>query len=884
MSIQFSPVSTIAFIDAGIADYQSLALGLLPGVEVVVLDPTQDGVQQITDALNGRSDLSSVQILSHGAPGSLQLGSTQLDSGNLDRYADQLQQWKSSLSDTADILLYGCDLSADGNQFIDRLSHLTGADVAASINPTGNAALGGDWNLEATTGSIEAGSAIKLSTQASYQGLLGKVITVTSSADSGAGSLRAAIGMAQSVDTIRFATSLNNQTIKLTSGQIEIPANKNLTIDGAGANLTISGNNASRIFLLNSTSATPTSLTVQNLTLTNGYTNDRGGAISTTHQGVLTVDNVTFNNNVADKGGGAVFSAFEGTLTVTNSRFNGNVATAGNDERGAGAIAFWGPRAFTIRNSDFVGNKGINGGAVNSLNGKLTIDNSRFINNDTTAAKFDTGKPNDFLRGFGGALYTDRASATTEASGTIQITNSTFEGNKGRSEGGAAYLFTGAQDNVVISGSQFKDNVVSGLTGAKDDGALGGGVAVLSDAPNKGLAIERSSFINNTANSQGGGLWMRNAPATITNSTFSGNKTLGSDFNRVGGGMVLYGPATLLNNTIANNSAGWVAGGVLADKAFKVTAKNTIFYNNTAANGGNDWKIQQQTNRALDDGGGNIQFPNLLSNQFNRFNDSTATANIRIADPKLGALQNNGGGLLTYALLPGSPALDAGVSGAPAIDERGVQRDSKPDVGAVEGVSTGSSPSPSPILSPAPSGSKTLMGRDGKKDVLVGSAGGDVLVGLGGSDLLTGKGGADRFVYTGSSQRRALAGSLARSPDRIADFNFSQGDRFQLDYNGSLATIDRPSGLFNAGAVKGNNLAGAAKAAYADKNRKRSGKQALQGNEALVFGWKGRTYLSVNNGSTAFNPTGDLIANITGAKMRSGDAAAGVLSVGNYFA
>ena len=107
------------------------------------------------------------------------------------------------------------------------------------------------------------------------------------------------------------------------------------------------------------------------------------------------------------------------------------------DERGAGAIAFWGPRNLIVRNSEFTNNEGINGGAINSLAGKVTIENSRFINNNTLGAQFATGQPNDFLRGYGGAVYTDRASSVEEAAGSIRITNSVFQGNKGKREGGA---------------------------------------------------------------------------------------------------------------------------------------------------------------------------------------------------------------------------------------------------------------------------------------------------------------------------------------------------------------------------------------------------------------------------------------------------------------
>ena len=182
------------------------------------------------------------------------------------------------------------------------------------------------------------------------------IITVNNTNDSGAGSLRGAIASAQPGDTINFASGLANQTITLNS-QLTIPVGKSLTIDGANASgLTISGNNANRIFYLDSTSVNPTTLTLKNLQIANGYTPEQGGAILTTHQGRLNLEGMTFTNNVANEGGGAIYTAFEGYLTVTNSVFNGNKATAGNNERAGGAISFHGPNDFTITGSIFTNN------------------------------------------------------------------------------------------------------------------------------------------------------------------------------------------------------------------------------------------------------------------------------------------------------------------------------------------------------------------------------------------------------------------------------------------------------------------------------------------------------------------------------------------------
>jgi predicted outer membrane repeat protein len=691
------------------------------------------------------------------------------------------------------------------------------------------------------------------------------ILTVSTTANSGAGSLREAIASARSGDTIQFAASLANQTITLNS-QIAIDVGKNLIIDGAGAtNLTISGNNASRIFQLNSNSATPTRLTVKNLTLANGYTAEQGGAINTTHQGALTIENVSFNNNVADKGGGAIFSAFEGSLTVTNSRFDGNKAIAGNDERGGGAIAFFAPGEITIRNSEFTNNRGINGGAINALNGKLTIENSKFINNDTKAAFFDTGKTNDFLRGFGGAIYTDRAN------NSISIKNSLFEGNTARGAGGAVHLFADPEDPVTIENTSFLNNQAIGLPGG--EAGKGGGISMIRDgfSAQSVFILSNSTIANNTGYDQGGGLWVNNSRSTITNSTFSGNRIIGNEGKNSGGAINTYSPMEIINTTIANNYAGWVGGGITASDDAAVSVKNTIFYNNTADNGTNKWGIQQHTNRQLTDQGGNIQFP---AKRTNNFNDYNATATIRMIDPLLSPLQDNGGGFLTHALLPNSPAINAGVIlNAPLTDQRGFLRDGQIDIGAFEvgavAVSGGD-------------GNDTLTGTDGQ-NTLIGGMGDDVLMGGLGADILSGGAGGDRFLYSGASRRDALRQSRSNAPDRITDFSRAQGDRFQLDFDNNLATPDRPKKLFNAGRIKAKNLAKAAKTAYMDKDQKKLGRQAIAANEAVFFQWGSRTYLSVNDNRRGFSAGQDFVVDVTGIDLTRKQSRAGSLSVNQYF-
>ncbi|MBE9028497.1 DUF4347 domain-containing protein [filamentous cyanobacterium LEGE 11480] len=161
---------SLVFIDTNLNAYQSLAASVV-GAEVVLLDHNEDGIEQITTALADRRDIGAIHLISHGTAGALQLGNSQLSANRLNQYAAQLQSWEQALTDDADILLYGCDVAAAGRDFIDQLSQLTGADIAASTDLTGNAQLGGDWELEVSTGAIDATLALSQSIQGSYQGV-----------------------------------------------------------------------------------------------------------------------------------------------------------------------------------------------------------------------------------------------------------------------------------------------------------------------------------------------------------------------------------------------------------------------------------------------------------------------------------------------------------------------------------------------------------------------------------------------------------------------------------------------------------------------------------------------------------------------------------------
>jgi len=176
-------IKKLIFIDNRVADYQTLLVDLMSDTEWLILDAESDGVLQMQAALAGYRDLDSIQIISHGSTGTLYLGSTMLTQGNLDSYQTQWQAMGSSLTATGDILLYGCNVGdgAVGQAFVQAVAVATRADVAASTNATGAAALGGDWVLEQTSGVVEAAG---LHTD-SFAGLLGANTAPTFAAGTG---------------------------------------------------------------------------------------------------------------------------------------------------------------------------------------------------------------------------------------------------------------------------------------------------------------------------------------------------------------------------------------------------------------------------------------------------------------------------------------------------------------------------------------------------------------------------------------------------------------------------------------------------------------------------------------------------------------------------
>ncbi len=163
---------SVVFVDTAIDDYQTLIDGLPLGIEIVLIDATQDGIEQMAEWFVVKSDYDAVHVLSHGGVGQVNLGTGQLTLASLTaEYADEMSIMQNALSADADLLIYGCDVGKN-TSFVTALADATGADIAASTDDTGAIQYGGDWDLELKIGQVEAGIIVSVEAQSAFENIL----------------------------------------------------------------------------------------------------------------------------------------------------------------------------------------------------------------------------------------------------------------------------------------------------------------------------------------------------------------------------------------------------------------------------------------------------------------------------------------------------------------------------------------------------------------------------------------------------------------------------------------------------------------------------------------------------------------------------------------
>lgn len=177
---------SIVIIDPQIENHQDLLAHLIDDMidsaNVFVLDADREGVPQITELLRQSAGIARVHLISHGSPGCLYLGNSQLSLATIERYRSLLETWFAPTVRSPALLLYGCQVAAgeSGTQLIKRLHQLTGASIAASTTLTGHATQGGNWQLDAKIGSIETSFALRADLMAFYPSVLANTLGAAS--------------------------------------------------------------------------------------------------------------------------------------------------------------------------------------------------------------------------------------------------------------------------------------------------------------------------------------------------------------------------------------------------------------------------------------------------------------------------------------------------------------------------------------------------------------------------------------------------------------------------------------------------------------------------------------------------------------------------------
>ncbi len=404
----------IVFIDSAVSNYENLVASLPDGVEVVILDAGQNGFAQIAAHLQGRSDITTIDIISHGDEGYVYLAGQALWADQLDDHAAELARIGEALTSDGDIRFFACNTGdgADGQLFVSEMARLTGVDVAASTDATGHRA-GENWALEVTAGSVATAVGVERANLSAFNTSLA-TITVTST-DASSVAVNGQVSLAEAIqaangdtavdgsaagsgsDIIVFHSSLAGQTIRWSSPS-SISVTSNITINGD-----IDGDGVGDVIL----SGDVDNDGVRDAGEASGLQSDGGGA--------LTVRNLDFRHFSGNAANG-VIRANAGSITIEDSVFRNNAGTVINSNTAIGSTVVVRNTLIHDNDASIVGFTGMSslvrlGGSNNHI-----LQNVVLVNNTGTY-------------GAAGTVASGGIIILSNGAGSVTITNSTIANN-----------------------------------------------------------------------------------------------------------------------------------------------------------------------------------------------------------------------------------------------------------------------------------------------------------------------------------------------------------------------------------------------------------------------------------------------------------------------
>jgi len=327
---------------------------------------------------------------------------------------------------------------------------------------------------------------------------------------------------------------------------------------------------------------------------------------------------------------------------------------------------------------------------IDGANGLPSIDTSIVIkgNGATIRRSYATGIPAFrifHVSNIGMLTLNDM----TVSNGLAQVPST---GNPADNAGGGIYT----NNRISLYGVVIDDNHAT----------LGGGIY---NTIANGMTISNSTFqynaadVENAAGEWGGAIYNLSG-ATITNSTFVGNKATESG-GAIANGFT--GRLAISNSTFSANATTLLGGSAIINSGEIIVMQYTTITENTGGNPGMAFlsgsdTIEIRNSIIANNNGGDCSYPATSTVLWENL-DSDGTCNgFTITDtPVLDPLMNNGGPTLTHALRPNSPAVDAADGNCSTTDQRGEPRPEGPacDLGAYE--LAGGAPTPGPNVIPA---------------------------------------------------------------------------------------------------------------------------------------------------------------------------------------